>query len=148
MDIDVHRITSDDDSTLSVIYIDGVFECFGLEDEYRENKVPADTRIPAGEYRVELRTEGGFHNRYTSKFPAFHEGMLHVQDVPGFEYILIHIGNTDENTEGCLLVGQNGNTAGELTVGSSTNAYKSFYKKVIEACKNNDLNIIYQDFDR
>ena len=34
-----------------------------------------------------------------------HKGMLWVRDVPGFEYILIHTGNTDEHTSGCLIVG-------------------------------------------
>ena len=40
-----------------------------------------------------------------SKYGDMHKGMLWVRDIPGFEYILIHTGNTDEHTSGCLLVG-------------------------------------------
>jgi len=41
--------------------VDGQFVCFGLEDEYREDKVAGETRIPSGTYQVALRKEGGFH---------------------------------------------------------------------------------------
>tara|TARA_S200002703_G_C3621000_1_gene190712 strand:- start:128 stop:487 length:360 start_codon:yes stop_codon:yes gene_type:complete len=59
--------------------------------------------------------------------------MLHLQDVPGFTYILIHTGNTDEHTSGCLIVGE---TQQDLDVnfngmvGSSAVAYKKLYAKV------------------
>ena len=65
----------------------------------------AENRIPAGIYDVRLRKIGGFDGRYKKKFAGFHRGMLHIQDVPNFKYVLIHIGNTDKNTAGCLLVG-------------------------------------------
>ena len=77
-----------------------------LEDEYRDGKVMGETCIPEGTYDVKPRTEGGFHNRYTAKYGDFHKGMLHVQDVPNFEFILIHTGNTDEHTAGRLLLGE------------------------------------------
>ena len=147
MKITVNRFKSDSDATLSTVSIDGVFECFGLEDEWHVAKIPGDTRIPAGSYRVGIRDVGGFNNRYSAKFPDFHNGMLQVKDVPGFEYILIHIGNTDEDTAGCLLVGQNANTSSEISIGSSTNAYKALYAKVIDAAWNDDLEIEYLDND-
>ena len=102
----VERFTSDNDTTISTIYLDGVFQCFGLEDEYRQDKVVSETRIPSGTYKVGIRKTGGFHAKYSQKYADIHQGMLHVQDVPGFEYILIHVGNTDEDTAGCLLVGR------------------------------------------
>jgi hypothetical protein len=73
--------------------------------------------------------------------------MLQVMDVPGFDYILIHVGNTDEDTAGCLLVGCNANTSQGLTVGSSVKAYKRLYGRVIEAAKANQLTIQYWDND-
>ena len=79
------------------------FLAFTLEDEFRKEKVKHETRIPAGTYAIEFRTEGGFHERYLKKYKSpFHRGMLHLQDVPGFEYILIHSGNHDGHTSGCL----------------------------------------------
>ena len=146
MIITVRRFKSDDDATLSMISVDGEFQCFGLEDEYRESKVPKETRIPAGIYKIGVRTVGGFNYRYERKFD-FHKGMLHVLNVPGFEYILIHIGNTDENTDGCLLVGCGAMSYGELSIQSSKVAYQAFYKKVINAALANDLIISYEDND-
>jgi hypothetical protein len=143
----VNRFTSDQDATLSTVSIDGVFECFGLEDEYRIDKVPGETRIPSGFYSVRLRTVGGFHVNYSARFPDIHQGMLQVMDVPGFEFILIHVGNTDEDTAGCLLVGCNANTSQSLSVGSSVKAYKRLYRRVIEAAKADQLTIQYWDND-
>ena len=143
----VNRFTSDSEATLSTVSIDGVFECFGLEDEHRIDKVPGETRIPSGFYSVRLRTVGGFHANYSDRFAGIHQGMLQVMDVPGFEFILIHVGNTDEDTAGCLLVGCNANTSQGLSVGSSVKAYKRLYSRVIEAAKANQLTIQYWDND-
>lgn len=146
MKILVDRIKSDNDATLSVIYIDGVFICDGLEDEYREKKVMHETRIPAGTYKVTLRKEGGFHARYQKRFSSFHRGMLWVRDVPNFEYILIHCGNTDDNTSGCLLVGQA--ARGKLELVQSALTYERFYKKVVDSAEAGTLTIEYKDSDR
>ena len=65
--------------------------------------------------------------------------MLHVTEVPGFEYILIHTGNTDEHTAGCLLVGdsqENNTIIKDGFIGKSTNAYKRIYPDIAEAIKN------------
>ena len=135
MQITVYRFSSQSRTTMSAIHINCEFECFGLEDRYREVKVMGETRIPAGSYKVELRAEGGHHNKYAKKFPDFHIGMLHVKDVPNFKWILIHIGNGEEDTMGCLLLGQdcNNNKLKKGLVSSSTNAYVDFYKKVSKA---------------
>lgn len=146
--ITVDRVYSDHDATLSTVSVDGQMVCFGLEDEFRAEKVNAETRIPAGVYQVGIRTVGGFHSRYAKKFPDFHKGMLQILDVPGFEYILIHIGNTDEDTAGCLLVGSGGDTYGTPTVSRSTQAYKKLYKMVINEAMMGNLTIEYIDSDR
>ncbi len=149
MKILVDRFTSDSDSTVSLVSVDGKFVCFGLEDEYREEKISAETRIPAGTYQIKLRTVGGFHQRYQKKFPGTHLGMLHVQNVPGFKYILIHVGNTDDDTAGCLLVGEQAvSTPEDMRVNASRTAYRNLYQKVIEAAVNGDLEITYQDSDQ
>lgn len=146
MKITVNRIASNSDATLSYIYIDDKFECFGLEDEYREEKIASETRIPEGTYDIGVRKEGGFSARYFKKF-NFHAGMLQVLDVPNFEYILIHIGNTEKDTAGCLLVGAGANTNKELTISSSRIAYEQLYKKAIQSAVNGNLTITYKDLD-
>lgn len=149
MKITVDRYVSDEETTLSKVFIDGVFQCYGLEDEYREVKVKGETRIPAGDYSITLRTTGGFHARYTRKYPGIHKGMLWVRDVPGFEYILIHTGNHDGHTAGCLLLGASvQETPGDMAVWSSRKAYRLFYQKVVGAAEAGDLTIEYVDLDR
>lgn len=130
----VKRIHDNGNTTIGGLYINGNFECFTLEDEHRQKKVYAETRIPEGKYLINFRTVGGFNKRYSGKFPEFHKGMLQVMDVPNFEYILIHIGNTDKDTAGCLLVGKDlGWINGRRAVTHSTAAYMEFYPKVSNA---------------
>jgi len=149
MEILVDRFVSDEDSTVSRVMVDGNFVCFGLEDEYRVDKIVGETRIPAGTYQIKLRTEGGHHQRYKERFSDIHRGMLHIQDVPNFTWILIHCGNTDEDTAGCLLVGSQAITEpGNMAITSSTAAYRRFYPMVVDAAANNDLSITYVDNDR
>ena len=147
MHITVKRITSDQEATLSLIYIDNTFICFGLEDEYRVGKVAKETRIPSGTYPITLRKTGGFHHRYQKQFPDFHQGMLWVRDVPNFEYILIHIGNTDQDTAGCLLVGEGAITSDALRITHSSRAYQKLYQKVVNSAAAGKLTIEYQDHD-
>lgn len=129
----VDRFTSDHESTISLISLDGKFVCFGLEDEHRTKKVFSETRIPAGVYDVKVRTWGGFHQRYAARFD-YHKGMLEILNVPGFTDILIHIGNTEKDTAGCLLVGMGCYSAeGNMSLQASLVAYELFYKKVIDA---------------
>jgi hypothetical protein len=102
------------------------FLCFTLEDEAREEKVAGHTRIPAGVYPVELRTAGGFHQRYAERFASFHQGMLWVRNVPGFESILLHLGNWTRDTEGCILIAD-GAYPQENRVVMSETAYRRVY---------------------
>ncbi len=147
--ITVNRMTSDDDTTVSTVSVDGRFVCFGLEDEFRADKVVNETRVPAGRYQVGVRQTGGFHTRYQTKFADIHRGMLHVQDVPGFEHILIHVGNTDTDTAGCLLVGTGALARpGDMSIQSSVEAYRRLYPQVIAAAESNNLEIEFIDSDR
>jgi len=151
---EVLRISSDKDSTSGLLFeIEGnkrTFLAYTLEDEQRDVKVWGETRIPAGTYKLGLRTEGGFHNRYKSKY-TFHKGMIHVLDVPGFEYILWHTGNTDENTAGCLLLGNtqtNNRIAKDGFVGNSVDAYKFVYPRVAAAIEAGlNVEVEYIDYD-
>ena len=147
MEIKVNRYRHTDDATVSMVFINDEFECFGLEDEPRTVKKYGETRIPAGTYKIEVRRVGGFHVRYKKRFPAFHEGMLWIKNVPGFEYILIHIGNDDDDTAGCLLLGRDVDEE-RMWLKQSTVAYTQFYKKVIEEAKSGNLVITFNDNDQ
>lgn len=117
--VDVKRVSDDGETSLGVIYLDGVAKCGSVEDqEQKEDKVMHETRVSNGVYKLALRKEGGFHRRYKEKYDekfggGWHQGMLCVYtdnnwvlncpDGISFQYILWHLGNHDDNTSGCLL---------------------------------------------
>lgn len=103
MTLRIVREPSIDGATLSVWFVNGHYECFGLEDQMRERsgtpvtswKVAGQTAIPAGEYALVITPSARFKRR----LPL-------LVDVPGFTGIRIHPGNTIADTEGCLLPGR------------------------------------------
>lgn len=155
MNLEVLRFSSEEDSTSGLLFDvtngERKFLAYTLEDEYREEKEMHETRIPAGTYNITLRTVGGFHTRYTEKYGDMHKGMLWVRDVPGFEYILIHTGNTDEHTSGCLLLGDsqtNNQVKEDGFIGSSVQAYKRVYPPIAKVLEDGGtVSITYTDFD-
>jgi len=153
MKLEVLRFSSQSDDTLGALFdvTNGrKFLAFTIEDEFRKEKVKGETRVPAGTYQVKLRTVGGFHTKYAEKYGSMHKGMLHVQDVPGFEYILIHTGNTDEHTDGCLLVGNTSqqNVTKNGFIGESGDAYKRIYPDIAKVLVDGgEVTITYVDYD-
>lgn len=141
MIITVQRLKQTDDSTMGALFIDNVFQCFTLENPHNKPKIPGVTRIPTGIYPVGLRTVGGKYQQYSDKYPG-HEGMLHIQDVPEFTNILIHIGNHHNNTDGCILVGKNAMMPKyDYVVGDSMLAYLDLYDEVISSARSGNLQI-------
>ena len=142
MKLDVIRHQFGKDATNGLLFIDNVFECYTLEDEVRDAKVHSETAIPLGTYEIKFRNIGGFDTKYKARYgTTFHKGMLELQDVPNFKYILIHTGNTDEHTAGCLLLGetqQDLDKGKDGFVGGSGDAYKKMYPKVRDALLNGE----------
>ena len=133
MKLTVVRTQFGTDATNGLLFIDGLFECYTLEDQYQAVKVMHETCIPEGTYDIEFRKTGGFHAKYSERYKNAHYGMLHIQDVPNFTYILIHTGNTDEHTSGCLIVGetqQDLDISDDGFIGHSGKAYSKLYNKV------------------
>lgn len=139
MKIDVVKIAETKNSTVSKLLIGGDFFCFVVEDGYRAEKVAGETRIPDGVYNVIKRTDGAFCSRYKKNFG--HAYALQLENVPGFQFILIHTGNTVEDTRGCLLVAdgiaiQKGVFVG--VPGLSTPAYLRLYSLIDSAFRVGD----------
>lgn len=107
MNLKVERIFKGEKYTIGKLYVDGVFFCNTLEDKVRdltkEKKVKGETAIPEGKYEVVL-----------SYSPRFKKVMPELKNVPHFEGIRIHSGNTEKDSSGCLLVGFN-TIKGKLT---------------------------------
>jgi hypothetical protein len=156
MELTVKRIADNGDTTIGVLYIDGIFQCFTIEDEERITKKKGETRVPDGKYKVDLRQAGGFHNRYAAKYGSKHVGMLCIHNRPdwklenkglSFQFILIHTGNTDDHTAGCLLL-NDGVSGTTFTGSSSVNAYKRIYPKIAKAIRaGEDVTIEYVDIE-
>jgi len=95
MKIEVKRIHRTEKSTIGEMYVDGVFQCYTLEDKEREVKIKSETAIPKGTYDVIINMS----NRFKKEMPL-------LLKVPNFEGVRIHSGNTNHDTEGCILVGK------------------------------------------
>lgn len=149
MKITLLRHSKTNNETIGSIYIDGQFESFSLEDEKRETKVKGETRIPSGVYKLGLRNKNsGMHLEYKEKFKGVHIGMIEILSIVNFSDVYFHIGNTDKNTAGCVLVGDSAYyDKGKLKLSNSTLAYQRFYQKVIgEVAKGNcELYVIDAD---
>ena len=104
--------------TIGRLYINGDNTCFTLEDVVRPDgvKVYGETAIPEGRYKVIVN----FSNRFQTLMPL-------VLDVPGFEGIRIHKGNTDKDTHGCILLGSN-STGSSIT--DSKKAYDPVFARI------------------
>ena len=154
MKLEVIRFNKGEDSTNGILFNttnERKFLCYTLEDESREEKVYGETCIPEGEYKISFRREGGYHAKYSKRFADIHMGMLEVCGVPNFNYILLHCGNTDEDTAGCLLLGdtqENNDIKKNGFIGKSTQAYKRVYPKIAKAIKEGEeVTITYRDFN-
>jgi hypothetical protein len=136
MKLELKRFSSQSDTTLGLLFVDGEFECFTLEDEHREEKVKGETRIPAGTYKVEKREVlSGLTKKYRNKYPWFDYHFM-LQDVPDFQYVYIHIGNDDDHTDGCLLVAdsvKSNKFDQDNNLSSSAPAFKRLYQKMCDA---------------
>lgn len=141
MKLQLFRLNDNGDDTTGVLFIDGKFECYTLEDEMRNVKIAGETRVPQGCYLLELREEvSPLTETYRKNYDYFD---LHVQikDVPNFDFVYLHVGNDDDDTDGCILLGnsQITNRYSDGKIGYSRDAFKSFYKKVYKALKTGEL---------
>lgn len=122
--IEVKRGPSADGCTLGKMSVDGVFQCFTLEDVVREVpgqpvaqwKVQNQTAIPFGTYAVIVD-----HSQH------FNKDLPLLLNVPGFEGVRIHSGNTAADTEGCILVGSRQGTS---DVEASRLAFDALFPKI------------------
>ncbi len=135
MILTLKRGASAPNSTPGQLFINGVFECFTLEDVVRPVKIKGKTAIPKGTYQVIV----DFSNRFQKLMPL-------LVNVPNYEGIRIHPGNTAEDTDGCILVGTKSvKTNGEYTIQNSRIAYDALFAKLVAANKKEKITISIED---
>ncbi len=133
------RKTFTETSTIGELFINDQFECFILEDKDRgitqsqplevvkEHKKFGITAIPKGTYEIAIT----FSNRFKQYLPL-------LMNVPAFEGIRIHSGNTADHTEGCLLPGV---TMSRDMVQQSKTAFKKLFTKLKAVEKTEKITI-------
>ena len=135
LNLKIKRIAKRNTYTIGQLYIDGVKFCDTLEDtsrglcqnmpldEINRLKIAGKTAIQTGTYSVTLSIKSPRFS--TKKQYAFCKGYLpRLLNVPGYDGVLIHIGNSDKDTEGCILVGENKSVGKVL---NSTATFKKLY---------------------
>lgn len=128
MNLRLERLPNSLTCAFGNLYVDDKWFCFTLEDHVREIegepveawKIKGTTAIPRGEYEIRLT----YSNRFKRTMPQ-------LMNVPGFEGIRIHAGNTDADTDGCILVGD---SVQADWLGESKKAYDRLYA-LLEAAK-------------
>lgn len=106
-------------STAGTLLVDDAFECRTLEDVVRPVKIHGETAIPAGRYHVIVNQS----QRFKRLLPL-------LLDVPGFDGVRIHPGNTANDTEGCILVGD---SPGKDFLGNSRIAFDRLFARLKSA---------------
>jgi hypothetical protein len=133
----LQRFSDNRDSTLGVLVklitsgteTKTVFQGYTLEDQFNAVKIMKETRIPSGRYEIIInRTETPKTLQYRVRYNWF-QYHLQLANVPGFQGIYIHIGNKDEDTDGCILLGDaaGNNIIGDHGISVSTEAFRRFY---------------------
>ena len=146
MEAKIIRVAQGKESTLSQLYINGIFQCYLLEDKLRERKIASQTAIPTGNFELRLNTWGGKNVDYKKAFGKLHEGMIEIIGIPNFSFVYIHTGNTIKDTSGCPLCGFGFQfTEGDFIVSQSIAAYKMIYPKLLSLAKRTSNKIIIEN---
>ena len=139
----LQRFAGTELDTLGLLMIDKRFTAFTIEDAFHAQKIYGRTRIPAGVYKLTLVDSPHFT-------PILGHKMIMLNDVPNYQGVLIHPGNTDADTEGCLLVGNlsHYNPDGESRIDESKLAYGRIYPFIAQAIATEGATIEIIDGDR
>ncbi len=138
MNLTLERIARKEEYTIGKLYVDGKYFCDTIEDKDRglrqdlpksvneAKKRKGITAIPTGKYLVTMDVVSPRFSK--KKQYDFCGGKLpRLTNVPAFEGVLIHIGNTAKDTDGCILVGKN-TAIGKVL--ESTTVFKALYAKL------------------
>ena len=141
MELLLKRIAKRETYTIGKMYIDGKYFCDTCEDKDRglmqslplsvnvAKKKKGATAIPTGRYRVTLDVQSPRFSKMAQY--KFCNGFVpRILNVPAFDGVCIHIGNTAKDTEGCPLVGEN-KAVGEVL--NSTATFRKFYEELKKA---------------
>ena len=141
------RVAQGKHSTLSHLYVNRLFGCYLLEDTIRAEKIPGETCIPTGIFKLKMNKDAGMNERYFKAYPKMHQGMIEISGLPNFSLVFIHIGNYHTDTAGCPLTGHywmhNGD---DFSVMQSAFAYGYIYPKLVRQIESGNDIISIENF--
>jgi hypothetical protein len=120
----LQRHPSTEVCTTGDLYLNGQWYCYTLEDVVRKDKIKGKTAIPAGLYKVTVNWSG-----------RFQKPMPLILDVPNYTGVRIHTGNTADDTEGCILIG---NELGKNAIYKSKEAFADLFERIKVALNHNE----------
>lgn len=148
--VTILRYVDDGNTTLGLLFIEKKFFAYTLEDTHRDEKIPGGTRIPEGHYKLSINESlSPLTQRYRNRFNWF-SYHIEIKEIPNYDKVYVHIGNTHKDTEGCILIADGVNAANpEKMILQSQKAYERFYKIVFPKINQNEpltINILNENW--
>lgn len=149
MELRLERIALRSEYTIGKLYVDGEYVCDTIEDTVRdldkdgkfangEVKIPGKTAIPYGRYEITMKVKSPKYSNFSKySWAKKYDGYLpRLLNVPHFDGVLIHVGNSALDSEGCIIVGEN------KVVGKVINSVNTFRRLMddylVQAKKRNE----------
>lgn len=153
MELTLKRIALRSEYTIGKLYVDGEYVCDTIEDTVRdldkdgkfangEVKIPGKTAIPYGRYEITMKVKSPKYSNFSKySWAKKYDGYLpRLLNVPHFDGVLIHVGNSALDSEACVLVGEN------KVVGKVINSVNTFRRLMddylVPAKKRNEKIVI------
>jgi hypothetical protein len=136
--LSVLRYSDDGQTTVGLMYLNGQYYCYTLEDTHRDEKIAGHTRIPAGIYTLDFnRADTPLTLKYRNNFSDWFTYHIEIKAVPNFQGVYIHSGGDHTHTAGCLLVSDSLSMSAKSTfLSNSRTTYKRLYTYLSQALLN------------
>ena len=152
MELILKRIALRSEYTIGKLYVDGEYVCDTIEDTVRdldkdgkfangEVKIPGKTAIPYGRYEVTMKVKSPKYSNFSKySWAKKYDGYLpRLLNVPHFDGVLIHVGNSALDSEACVLVGEN-KVVGKVI--NSVNTFKRLMDDYLVPAKKRNEKIV------
>ena len=152
MELTLKRITLRSEYTIGKLYVDGEYVCDTIEDTVRdldkdgkfangEVKIPGKTAIPYGRYEITMKVKSPKYSNFSKySWAKKYDGYLpRLLNVPHFDGVLIHVGNSALDSEACVLVGEN-KVVGKVI--NSVNTFRRLMDEYLVPAKKRNENIV------
>lgn len=152
MELTLKRIALRSEYTIGKLYVDGGHVCDTIEDAVRdldkdgkfangEVKIPGKTAIPYGRYEITMKVKSPKYSNFSKySWAKKYDGYLpRLLNVPHFDGVLIHVGNSALDSEGCIIVGEN-KVVGKVI--NSVNTFRRLMDEYLVPAKKRNENIV------